>query len=117
MTARCAVHGEVDSTGVCSRCGRFLCASCSDAVHAGWCVGCASRPEARLHISRSAWVSLGLAIAGVALPPLAIVVLWRVVLLPGRMMPADEPVLQAARWVSVAALTLWAAVIIVRALG
>ena len=115
-TARCAVHDEVESTGVCSRCGRFLCAACSDAVHEGWCVACGSRPEARLHISRGARLSLGLAVGGVVLPLLSLVALWRV-MLPGRTTPADAPVVQAARWLAVATLALWAAVIVVRALG
>ncbi len=115
-TARCAVHGEVESTGVCSRCGRFLCLACSDAVHEGWCVACGSRPEARLHISRGARVSLGLAVAGVLLPLLSLVVLWRV-MLQGRTTPADAPVVQAARWLAVATLASWAAAIVVRAFG
>lgn len=115
-TARCAVHDEVESTGVCSRCGRFLCAACSDAVHEGWCVACGSRSEARLHISRGAWLSLGLAVGGVVLPLLSVVVLWRV-MLPGRTTPADAPVVQAARWLAVATFASWAAVIVVRALG
>ena len=114
--ARCAVHAEVESTGVCSRCGRFLCVSCADALHDGWCVTCGSRPEARLHISRGAWTSLGLAVGGVLVPLLAIIVLWRV-MLPGRTTPADAPVVQAARWLAVATLASWAALIVARALG
>ncbi len=114
--ARCAVHDEVESIGVCSRCGRFLCASCADAVHDGWCVTCGARPEARLHISRGARLSLGLAVGGLVLPLLSLVVLWRV-MLPGRTTPADAPVVQAARWLAVATLASWAAFIVVRALG
>lgn len=115
-TACCAVHDEVASTGVCSRCGRFLCAACSDAAHEGWCVACGSRPESRLHISRGAWLSLSLVVGGVVLPLLSVVVLWRV-MLPGRTTPADAPVVQAARWLAVATLASWATVIVVRALG
>lgn len=117
MTARCAVHEDVESTAVCSRCGRFMCASCADGVFEGWCVACASRPEARLHVSSGAWVSLGLAVAGVILPPLALVALWRTVLLSRRSMPAEAPVLQSARWIAIASLLLWAAFVVIRALG
>ncbi|MDP3232993.1 MAG: hypothetical protein Q8N26_09465 [Myxococcales bacterium] len=42
-------------------------------------------------------------------------VLWRV-MLPGRMTPADAPVVQAARWLAVATLASWAALLVVRAL-
>ncbi len=94
-----------------------MCSSCADAVFEGWCVACASRPEARLHISTGAWGSLGLAVGGVILPPLAFVALWRTELLRRRSMPAEAPVLQSARWVAVGSLVFWAGIVIVRALG
>ncbi len=65
---------------------------------------------------RGAWLSLCLAVGGVVLPLLALVVLWRM-RLPGRTTPADAPVVQTARWLAVATLASWPALIVARTMG
>ncbi|MGV3622066.1 MAG: hypothetical protein ACO1OB_14685 [Archangium sp.] len=39
MTARCAIHFDVDAVGTCKRCGRFACASCM--ADGAFCSDCA----------------------------------------------------------------------------
>lgn len=106
MTAECSVHVGVEASGACSRCGRFLCGACRDVVREGWCVTCASRPEARLETSRAARVTLTFALVGIAVPVLSIVA-WRRSKGVGPISEADAPVLQGARWLAIATVVGW----------
>ncbi len=106
MTAQCSVHAEVEAAGSCSRCGRFVCVACRDAVREGWCVTCASRPEARLETSGAARTALLLAVIGLAFPVLSIVA-WRSAARGGPVSEADAPVFQGARWLAITTLIGW----------
>lgn len=106
MTAACAIHTGVEAAGACSRCGRFVCGACRDAVREGWCVTCASRPEVRLETSRAARVTLTMALVGIAVPVLAILA-WRRSNGVGPISEADAPVLQGARWLAISTMVGW----------
>jgi hypothetical protein len=51
--ARCATHGQRAATGVCGRCGDYLCGSCGQRVGERlYCIACAQRSTSE-HSRRS----------------------------------------------------------------
>ena len=77
-SARCAQHTDVEAKDTCSRCGRFVCASCSrEEVEGCLCAECLARPEVRLGASPRAKRAVWLALVGLhGLVILLPVALW-----------------------------------------
>jgi len=75
--AMCAQHAEVNATGVCSRCGTFVCVACADEFQPGLvCETCALRlreePVSMWAIAAKyamylAWLMLAVSVAGMLL--------------------------------------------------
>jgi hypothetical protein len=54
--ARCAVHAETEALAVCTRCGNYMCAACSQSGRSGQCNACVERAGGtRFPFSRDRW--------------------------------------------------------------
>jgi len=55
LTARCPLHAELASVGVCSRCGTYVCELCTERGRFTDCATCRARSPAVLNQTRDAW--------------------------------------------------------------
>jgi hypothetical protein len=53
--ASCAMHPDVGATGTCSRCGNFMCDTCSENGTSPHCPTCRQRAGASFPLHRDAW--------------------------------------------------------------
>ncbi len=113
--ALCAVHPSAQAVQTCSRCGCFGCAACKS-ESPELCATCYRRPADRLHASQRAKVAFALSVLALhGLVPLALVALWlcarEAAAIAAHAAPrGGTPWLTGTRWVSLAALSVWAVI-------